>query len=154
MAKNYADTLKRIPFLKECEYDALRFLSSAAETRVRRKGDVLFEKGDTSDGGYVVLTGSVAFDLDTRTGESRQVILPDCLIGARALITPTVQFVTAEVLQPATIMEIPRSLFHRVLEEFPSTAIRLHARIKRELEDYALELKQIVLEQEAISKRR
>lgn len=153
MAKNYADTLKRIPFFKECEYDALRFVSSAAETRTRRKGDILFEKGDVSDGGYVVLTGSVAFDLDTRTGESRHVILPECLIGARALITETVHSVTAEVLQPATIMQIPRSLFHRVLEEFPITAIRIHARLRRELEDYGMELNHILLEQQAISKR-
>ena len=42
------------------ERDALRLLAFAAETRQLRAGDVLFRKGDVSDGGYVVASGAIA----------------------------------------------------------------------------------------------
>ena len=54
--------LSQAPLFNLLEKDALRLVAFASETRSYREGDVLFKKGDRSDGGYVVTRGAIALD--------------------------------------------------------------------------------------------
>ena len=47
------DNLARIPLFSIFEPNALRMLALSTETRLLRAGDVLFRRGEMSDGGYV-----------------------------------------------------------------------------------------------------
>ena len=63
--------LSRVAMLAGMERDALRLLAFAAETQQLRAGDVLFRKGDASDGGYVVAQGAIALIEDeTKTADA------------------------------------------------------------------------------------
>ena len=53
-------TLAGAPLFHLLERDALRLVAFAAETRALRAGDVLFRRGDRSDGGHVVARGAIA----------------------------------------------------------------------------------------------
>src|SRR5215203_6085319 len=55
-------TLARAPLFSLMDYDALRLVAFAGEHRGLRSGDMLFRKGDTSDGGFVVTKGAVALE--------------------------------------------------------------------------------------------
>src|SRR5215218_6644121 len=55
-------TLSRAPLFSLMDYDALRLVAFAGEHRALRSGDMLFRKGDTSDGGFVVTKGAVALE--------------------------------------------------------------------------------------------
>ena len=52
--------LAGIPIFAQMEKDARGKLARALETSSLRVGDVLFHKGEPSDGGYVVANGSIA----------------------------------------------------------------------------------------------
>ena len=128
--------LSRIPLFGELEPEALRLIAFAAETRILRAGDILFRRGEESDGGYIVLTGSVALDTVGDGSPAPQIVGPNTLIGEIALISQTERPVTAIAREPTTVLKVPRTLFHRMLKEFPASAHRLRAAIQARLASF------------------
>ena len=135
--------LSRIPLFGELEPEALRLIAFAAETRILRAGDVLFHRGEESDGGYIVLTGSIALDAAGDGTPAGQIVGPHTLIGEIALISPTERPVTAIAREPSTVLKVSRALFHRMLKEFPKSAHRLRAAIQARLAAFTQELEEM-----------
>ncbi len=129
--------LAALPLLAELDLDALRLIAFSAETRILRAGDLLFTKGDASDGGFVVVSGAVALDPSDSGQAAAKIIGPDSLIGELALVTETTRPATAIARQPTVVLFISRKLFHRVLNEFPGGAARLRAAIESRLAAFA-----------------
>jgi CRP-like cAMP-binding protein len=135
--------LSRIPIFSAIDENALRLIAFSAETRVLRAGDVLFRRGEMSDGGYVLLSGAVALDPADNGSAGVEMILPIALIGEVALLSDTERPVTAIARQPSSVMKITRSLFHRVLSESPASAVQLRAFISRRVSRMLGELDEI-----------
>lgn len=116
--------LRRIPLFAFFEIGALQMLAFAAETRLLRSGDVLFQRGEESDGGFILMRGSIA--LTTREADlPAHVLRPWALIGEMALVASCLRPVTARALEPCTVLKIRRALFHQILEQHPLTAARV-----------------------------
>lgn len=131
--------LARIPLLAQMDEDALRLIAFSAEARILRKGDMLFQKGEASDAGFIVVAGSVMLDIDEGRTPPR-VAGPDSLIGEIALIAPSTRPSTATARETTTVLRISRTLFHRVLDEHPEYAVRIRDVITRRLLDFVDEL--------------
>jgi CRP-like cAMP-binding protein len=105
--------------------DALRLLTFAAERRSLAPGDLLFARGERTDGGFVVLSGTielaprVAGAPPVRAGRS-------ALIGQLALFLRGERPSDARAAAPAEVMRITPTLMRRVLEEFPDAASAIH----------------------------
>jgi CRP-like cAMP-binding protein len=97
-----------------------------------RLGDILFRKGEPSDAGYFILSGSFQMEDPARPG-SQKVILPYTLIGEMALFTNTDRPATIVAREPSTVMKIGRHVFHRVLKEYPKTAVCIRAALEARL---------------------
>ena len=100
--------LASIPTLRDLGPDALRLIAFSGETRILRAGDVLFRRGEMSDGGFVVLSGAVTLE----TGRGQPTV-------------DTVRPATATAREPSSVLRISRALFRRVLGEYPHGASRL-----------------------------
>jgi CRP-like cAMP-binding protein len=128
--------LARNPTLSDIDPEGLRLIAFSGETRILRKGDVLFRIGDPSDGGYVVFSGTIALE-----GRGGALILePPALIGDAALIAETICQATATAREPSSVLRISRALFHRVLSEYPDSAARLHRTLTERLKALAHDL--------------
>lgn len=114
--------LSGLPPFSELEPGALRLIALSAETRILRAGDVLFRRGEASDGGFVVLGGTVALE---NGGGPPVVVKPPALVGEAALLAETTRPCDARARAPASVLKIPRDLFRRVLAEYPDSAVRL-----------------------------
>ncbi|MGD9544036.1 MAG: cyclic nucleotide-binding domain-containing protein [Methylocystis sp.] len=133
---DYIDNLTRIPLFSMFEPAALRMLAFSAETRLLRTGDVLFRRGETSDGGYVLTVGSIAL-VRHDDGRSPSIIVrPWTLIGETALLAQSTRPAAAFAREPATALKILRPLFHVVLEQHPATAARVRDFFRRRLLDF------------------
>ena len=117
------------PF-RDLEPEALRLVALSAETRILRAGDVLFRKGDASDGGLVVLSGTIALE---NAGKPAVFVKPPTLLGEAALLTETSQRADARARTPASVLKVPRALYRRVLAEYPSSAVRLRQSVAMRL---------------------
>jgi CRP-like cAMP-binding protein len=131
----------QIPFLANLEPRALELIAFSGETRIMRRGEILFRRGDQADAGYVVLSGRLT--LDPGDGREPVSVLPGALVGEMALVVETERKTTATVAESSGILRIPRPLFHRVLRENPASAIRLRAFCAKRLTDFAGELDSI-----------
>lgn len=127
--------MARQPFFQELEPEALRLLAFSAETKILRTGDVLFRRGDISDAGYVLLSGS--FLLEDKVDTPEIVISAHSLIGEIALLTTTERPVTMTAREPCTVLVIRRAIFHRILKEYPQSAVRLKIAIENRLAGFA-----------------
>lgn len=114
--------LARAPLFSLLDREALRLVAFAAENRAMRAGDVLFRKGDRSDGGYVVSRGAIALDARDDGSPATFIAGQGALIGRTALFTRVDRPATATAREQSTIIRVSPSLMRRVLEEFPGAA--------------------------------
>jgi CRP-like cAMP-binding protein len=128
------------PIFAVIEPDALRLMAFSAEALSLRAGDVLFRRDERSNGGFVVLTGSIALDGAGHGAPKARIVRPPALIGEFALLTETRRPVTAIAREPSAVMRISRQLFHRVLQEFPDSAERLRQSLNERLGQFIGEL--------------
>lgn len=122
--------LASVDLFRDFPEEQLRLLAFGTEREYLPGGRNLFVQGDDADGGYVVAKGQV--DIVVFRGQ-REIILDSCLqgslIGELALISPNRRIASAIARTNAEVLHIPRSLFHRMLTNYPETAIALHDRI-------------------------
>ena len=113
--------IERVPTLRMLGRPALRILAIGAESRYVHKGEVLFNAGDTTDCGYVIQEGS--FSLTTGPKFTAEVIAgPGTLLGELALIAETKRPATATARESSTVIRISRSLFLKMLQDYPEAA--------------------------------
>ena len=112
-----------IPFLANLDEDALEAVAFASETKILRRGERLFTRGEPSACAYVLVTGRLALS----NGDSSEAVhvTPGALIGEMALLVEAERRSTAEALEPSAVLLIPRDIFLRVLKTHPASAVRL-----------------------------
>ncbi|HMI17695.1 MAG TPA: cyclic nucleotide-binding domain-containing protein [Bradyrhizobium sp.] len=114
--------LERVPTLRLLGTDALRMLAIGSEQRNVARGDLLFNRGDDADAGFIVQRG--AFRIENGAG-AETVAGPGALIGELALVVAMQRPSTATALEHCSVIRVARSLFQRVLESDPAAARRL-----------------------------
>jgi CRP-like cAMP-binding protein len=133
--------LARVPLFASLGQEPLRLLAFSAETRFLRGGDVLFREGHAAEAGYVVVEGS--FMLTSTAGIAERQVGPGALLGEIALIVETLRPATATAREASTAMRIPRTLFRRILTEFPDTARRVHSDFRAKIRATTAELSRV-----------
>ncbi len=127
------DLLAALPFFADFERDALKLIAFSADTRIVRAGDVLFRRGDLSDSGFLMLSGTVEFADLVEGLSSKTVYGRGALLGQSALLAATYRPATAIMCEPGAVLKITQALMKRVLDTYPSTAQQLHQRVLGEL---------------------
>lgn len=144
--------LSDAPLFSLLDQEALRVLAFAAESRSLRAGDVLFHKGDRSDGGYVVVRGSVALDATDNGSPASFIAGPGSLIGQVALFVRMQRPATAIAREASTVLRISPTLMRRVLQEYPEAASGMRDVLAQDLEDFSdslAQMRQLLLAGEA-----
>ncbi len=145
--------LARQPLLSLIERDALRLVAFAAESRTLRAGDVLFRRGEASDGALLIVSGAVAL-LGADEGRPAEEILgPGALLGEIALFTAVERPVTAIAREPTQVMRLSRSVMRRVLGESPQSAQALATALGERLRGFSGELARVRRSLLAIDRR-
>jgi CRP-like cAMP-binding protein len=135
------DNLKSIPLFTAFELGALQLLVFGAETRLLRAGDVLFRRGEVSNGGFVILAGSMALETHDDGRPADKIAQAWTLLGELSLILQGTHQVTAVARQPTTVLKISRELFREVLEQNPPAAAQLCELFRSRLAEFREHLK-------------
>jgi len=113
----------QVPIFRLLEPDAMRLLAFSAETKLLRAGDVLYAAPTALEGGYLVTKGSLAiFDNREALGEPSRIVHSPGLVGELAMIAQTESTGSIIAREPTTLLRVPRTVFHRVLAEYPRSA--------------------------------
>ena len=120
--------------------DALQLVAFSAEERKLAAGDVLFEQGEAADAGYFVLSGAISLTARGETKERTHVAHAGTVIGEAALLTELERPASAHAMENARVLRITRSVFQRVLGEFPNEAAKLRTRMAGRAKTLVMEL--------------
>ena len=128
--------LRNVELFEGLETDQLRLLAFGAEHRRLGAGEFVFRQDARSDAGFVIVSGEVAVSRKgPRNGTDRSIGIygPGTLLGELALITETRRPANARTETACELIRIGRSLFRRMLEEYPELAFDLHQRLQQQL---------------------
>jgi len=133
--------LTSAPLFSLLDRPLLQLLAFAAEPHLLQQGDILFRKGDPSDGGYVVAQGAIT--LDAGDGSPMFVAEPGAVVGYTALFISTVHPATATAQARSAVLRITPTLMHYLLGQFPSAAVALHNVLAADVLSFADRLEQV-----------
>lgn len=116
----------------------LRLLAFGAENARLPAGREIYRQGARADCAYVVSKGEVDLVRRTVTGNDTLATMGrGALLGEMALIMQTDRRTGAVAKSDVELIRLNRSLFRRVLEEYPEVAARLHGRFAAQLRELA-----------------
>jgi CRP-like cAMP-binding protein len=142
--KSNVKSLACLPFFSGFEPEALRLIAFAAQPTRYESEEVLFRYDEQSEGGYLIVSGSVRAEGAIGGAGKETFFGPGCLLGARALIIPSRNCVSAIARESTVTIRIPRDVIIRVLEEFPASALMLKTVVEEELRLLGFHLKEVV----------
>lgn len=126
--------LRQVPLFADLTADQLRLLAFGAEHRRLKSGETLFRVAARADEGFVIVSGEITLKAGPPGAEVPVAGFgPGALLGELALITETRRAATALADGSCDLIRIPRTLFRRMLEEYPDLAVILHERISDQL---------------------
>ncbi|MEL4069038.1 cyclic nucleotide-binding domain-containing protein [Ochrobactrum sp. GPK 3] len=124
--------------------EQLRLLAFGAERLVLRAGRELFREGQSADCAYIVVSGNITLFHDADEGRiSIRPVGPGAMLGEMALIAQTSRLTGAVAEAETEVIRISRSIFRRILEEYPEVAASLHGHISRNLLDLISEIEKV-----------
>jgi CRP-like cAMP-binding protein len=134
----------RVPVFSGMNEEQLRLLAFGAEKRRLSPRETLFSAGTPAEGAYIVSQGRLALTTSDK-GKIRRMedAGPATLLCELALISSLECPFTAAALEECEVIQISRSLFYRLLEEFPEVADALEKRIVANLESMVLEISRL-----------
>ncbi|WP_137129323.1 cyclic nucleotide-binding domain-containing protein [Rhizobium sp. FY34] len=127
--------LSQVPLFQGLDADQLRLIAFGAERRSIGKGQALFREHSPAECAFVVARGRFDLYTEGRDGiaELNSSVGPGTLLSELALVTMVERKFTAVAAQDGEVVRIPRTLFHRLLEEYPAVAGILETRIRENL---------------------
>lgn len=115
--------------------EQLRLMAFGAESITLAAGRKLYAEGAFADCAFVIASGTVA--LYRQDGDKRTTLSTHgagTILGELALIAESERSTSATAQTEVTVIRLSRSMFHRILQEFPETAVELRRRIAADLE--------------------
>ncbi|MBZ8135057.1 Crp/Fnr family transcriptional regulator [Afifella sp. IM 167] len=132
--------LREAPFFSAFTEEHLRLIAFSAESRTLRKGETMVEAGRPLHSAYLVSSGEL---MATPAAAARRENTEDegrrlgrgALIGELALITETRAYETLVATEPSAVLQIRRSVFRRLFDEYPEIAEALRDKLTESLTD-------------------
>jgi CRP-like cAMP-binding protein len=130
-----------VSLFDELTSEQLRLLAFGAERVSVQEGRDLYREGQRAECGFVVASGEIHLFRETDRGRHvLKHIEPGMILGELALITETQRLTGATAAEDTHLIRINRSLFRRMLEEYPETAAALHRRLSGRLKSMLTEI--------------
>ena len=122
----------QLPLFQGMGDEQLRLIAFGADRRHITAGQTLFREKSPAECAYVVTGGSFELTTLDQKGVSRveAVVQPGTLLSELALVTLVERKYTAVALEDSDVIRITRSLFHRLIEEYPEAARLIEGRVR------------------------
>lgn len=119
--------LKQNPLFRELEERVFDNLLRAAQPKVYKTRAAIFHEGDPGGSLLMVLSGQIKISGVTPNGKECVLAFmgPGEVIGEITLLDGGARTASAEAMEPSRALELTRSAFLSVLDDSPSTALKI-----------------------------
>lgn len=136
--------LRELPMFCEFTDEQLQLMAFNCHHRTYVDGEFLFQKDEQAMSAFVIFSGNVDLvDSGGRQASRDGLLGPGAVIGDVAMIVRSHRLTSACAVGAVEAMEIPRSVFHRLLEEFPEIAERIRHAMAVKIGAFVTDLKAV-----------
>jgi CRP-like cAMP-binding protein len=137
-------TLSGVGLFSELNDEQLRLLAFGAESARFPAGREIYREGASADCAFVVVRGTVVLYRE-HNGEAIAVsrLSEGAIIGELALIAETTRLTWAAAETDVELIRLSRSLFRRILEEYPEAAAALHRKMSEDLHAFLKRIERV-----------
>lgn len=137
--------LSKVPLFENFDDEMLRLIAFGSERKKVAKNRPLFHEGSSADCAFVIMSGQFKLLQRDRRGKPIQVGAAEKgdLLGELAIVSSANRKVTAMAEEDSEVMRIHRSMFRRMMEEYPEIAAVFSNRIKQNLSKMLDEINQL-----------
>lgn len=130
--KDDIELLRALPIFEGLSDEHLRLLAFGAERRRLERGHVLFREGASADSAFVVTAGMLRLSRHSPSGGDVLVgeAGPGAILTEIAMIAEAQRHFMATAAVDSEVIRISRTLFHRMLEEYPDVALSTEKRLR------------------------
>lgn len=115
--------------------EQLRLMAFGAENLSLKAGRILYAMDTPADCAFILSSGTIElFREDDGERTILQELVPHAILGELALIGENERLTSACAKTDCELIRLNRSMFRRILQEYPDTAMLLHDRISRNLQ--------------------
>jgi CRP-like cAMP-binding protein len=131
--------LQKLPIFNGMDREHLSMIAFSSERLLFQRGEKLLVDGQLGHAAYVVLSGSA--EIIEGHGDNRRIHLigPGAMVGELAMLVEFTFSSTAIASEELEVLELPRKLIHRMMQQFPTIAehfsMRIHGRLSKMVED-------------------
>ncbi|MGI6245437.1 MAG: Crp/Fnr family transcriptional regulator [Pseudochelatococcus sp.] len=127
--------LQRVPMFRDLDKGRLKLLAFTSERVGFSAGQVLFNRGDTSDAAYVILEGKAHALVDAPTGVLKVAEFgAHDLIGEMGVLAETPRSASVVAITDLLVLRIDKDVFLELLHQFPQIAIAVMRELAHRLE--------------------
>lgn len=130
--------LKKFDFFNKMTPEQLRLLIFGAERQEFASGEMIFKEGELAESAYVVLSGTVnLYRQNNNFGQPIEIINRNALINELALVTEINRPFTAIAQSNSKVLEIERTVFLRLIKEFPDITRYIYDYVNERIHELA-----------------
>jgi CRP-like cAMP-binding protein len=140
--KDDIQLLTSVPLFSSFSLEQIKLIAFGAERVNLVEGETLFRPGDPADCAYLIATGRISLAQKSRTGEDVVIANPGAgsLLSELAMISPGERKHLALAKEKSELIRISRTLFHRLLEEYPDVAVHIEAHFRNNFQQMVTEI--------------
>jgi len=114
----------------------LAWLASVSQRRTLRRGEILFERGQSAENLYIVLTGHLKLVIPSDAGQEKilEFLEPGDVFGECVLLPDHRWIATAQALAPCRLLSFGKQELAEAVQRTPGLALRLLSSVSYRME--------------------
>lgn len=136
--------LRSVPMFENLDQKKLKLLAFTAERLTFPSGSVLFQQGETGDSAYVILDGEaeVWVSRPEHTPVKVATLARNQIVGEIAMLCGVPRTATVTAKGEVTALKLTRSIFLRLVQDFPEIAVEVLREMALRLERTTQQLRE------------
>jgi len=138
--KSALEIVAASPWFEELPEDALKKLAAAAQFKTMAINSLIYEQGMPTTEVYCIISGRVRVSISSPNGQEFALVdhEADTWLGAPGLVGDDARVIDARVIEPSSVLVIPREDVLKVVELYPVVYRSLFLQAQETLRDFHL----------------
>lgn len=133
---NHSSCVSLVPIFNHLESGQMDDIAKQTQSKTFKKGEYLYQPGETSDSLYIIHTGLVRIFHLTESGKEQLVrfLFPGDFTGEMAVFNSSIHESFAEATKDTTVCVLTRSHMQTILTKYPAISLKIMEEFSNRLE--------------------
>jgi CRP-like cAMP-binding protein len=133
---DFTSALAEADFFRICDDEQRRLLAFSSERQTFTAGDIIYRRGDSAEGAFVLLKGTVMAGDTDGSLKPQRIAERGAVLGEMGLFLTRPRRATLRATTNVELLFVPRTAFAKLMRQYPLLAERAAVRIEEEMASF------------------